>query len=414
MRALAKYNEMRQLGTKAAIHYNLRHFSLVNQEIGKRAGDVVIKNHYEGLCRVIGDDGMVGRLGGDNFVALCDKTQLEAVTAYLSGTPVAYHEQEGKRILVSATAGIYIIPPGFTLHNPGQIMDKILSASNAARHAGKEQIVYYTEKLLLNKDHAMRVQQRFPEALRNEEFRVFYQPKIDIHSGKLIGAEALCRWFRNDEIVPPPEFIPVLEETNEICRLDFYMLDHVCADIRRWLDEGREVVRISINLSRKHMMDIDLLKNIMNVIDKHNVPHQYIEIELTETTTDVEFRDLKRVVHGLQAEGIITSVDDFGIGYSSLNLICDIPWNVLKVDKSFLPIEEDDAGSNRAILFRHVVAMAKSLGMECIAEGVETPHQVEVLRENNCELAQGFFFDRPLPVREFEKRLQGFTYPAIS
>ena len=153
------------------------------------------------------------------------------------------------------------------------------------------------------------------------------------------------------------------------------------------------------------MMDVDLLKHLMEIIDRNNVPHEYIEVELTETTTDVEFRDLKRVVEGLQSEGVHTSVDDFGIGYSSLNLIKEIPWNVLKIDRSFLPVSEDGETSPRTVMFKYVVAMAKELGLECIAEGVETEEQLDVLRSNKCQLAQGFFFDMPLPVEEFEKRL---------
>ncbi|MBR4224264.1 MAG: EAL domain-containing protein, partial [Oscillospiraceae bacterium] len=132
-----------------------------------------------------------------------------------------------------------------------------------------------------------------------------------------------------------------------------------------------------------------------------------IEVELTETTTDIEFKDLKRVVSGLQRAGIYTSVDDFGIGYSSLNLIKEIPWNVIKIDRSFLPDRNsDDADSERrSIMFKYVVAMAQEMGLECIAEGVETAEQVQLLRDNSCDLAQGFYFDRPLPVEIFEQKL---------
>ena len=158
------------------------------------------------------------------------------------------------------------------------------------------------------------------------------------------------------------------------------------------------------------MIDEELLDHIIEIVDRNNVPHQYVEIELTETTTDVEFRDLKRVVSGLQMAGIYTSVDDFGIGYSSLNLIKEVPWNVMKVDRSFLPVEEDDEKSTRSIMFKYVVAMAKELGLECIAEGVETDSQVHVLKENNCDLAQGFYFDKPLPVDDFEDRLKRHHY----
>ena len=135
------------------------------------------------------------------------------------------------------------------------------------------------------------------------------------------------------------------------------------------------------------------------------VPHEYIEIELTETTSDVEFRDLKRIVSGLQKAGICTSVDDFGIGQFSLNLIRDIPWNVLKLDRSLLPSDTDNPHSTRSVMFKYLVAMAKELGLECIAEGVETENQVNMLRSNSCSLAQGYYFDKPLPNTEFEKRL---------
>ncbi|MBR4201548.1 MAG: GGDEF domain-containing protein [Oscillospiraceae bacterium] len=410
MREIGMTNEQRLLSSKVAVNYNLRHFSLVNQEIGRKAGDIAMRNHYTGLEQLIGSSGTVSRLGGDNFVAFFEKSRTDSVLNYLNETPVCYDINFNKRIMIACSVGVYPIPDDFILRDPGEIMDKIIAALMAARVGGKERIVFFNEKQLASKEKVMRVQQYFPDALRNEEFKVFYQPKIDIETGALAGAEALCRWFRNGKIVPPVEFIPILEETTEICKLDFYMLDHVCKDLRRWLDEGRKVVRISVNLSRKHMMDIDLLQTILDIIDRNGVPHQYIEVELTETTTDVEFRDLKRVVHGLQQSGIYTSVDDFGIGYSSLNLIREIPWNVLKVDRSFLPVDEEDSESVRSIMFKYVVAMAREMGLECIAEGVETQAQVDILRENHCGLAQGFFFDKPLPVELFEERLGNFIY----
>ncbi|MBQ8927408.1 MAG: GGDEF domain-containing protein [Oscillospiraceae bacterium] len=407
---LSRCNEERRLGGKAAIHYNLRHFSLVNQEIGRKAGDVAIRSHYGSMESLVGESGTVCRLGGDNFVALCDRDKLDAVLTYLTEAPVVYDREHGSRIEVAASAGVYCIPEGFVMHDPGEIMDKIMTSSLAARSSGKASIVFYETGFAEVRERAIRIQKRFPEALRNEEFQVYYQPKVNIETGELSGAEALCRWFRGGTMIPPGDFIPVLEETTDICKLDFYMLDHVCQDIRRWLDQGRHVVRVSVNLSRRHMMDIDLLQNILRIIDRSGVPHEYIEIELTETTTDVEFRDLKRVVGGLQQAGVYTSVDDFGVGYSSLNLIREIPWNVLKVDRCFLPMEGDDLTSTRSIMFRHVVAMAKEIGLECIAEGVETKDQLDILRENHCRLAQGFFYDKPLPVEQFEERMSKRYY----
>ena len=186
------------------------------------------------------------------------------------------------------------------------------------------------------------------------------------------------------------------------------MLDHVCQDIRRWLDEGLPMVRVSVNLSRRHMTDPDLFSHIVEIIDRHGVPHEYIEIELTETTTDVEFKDLKRVVRGVQQAGISTSVDDFGVGYSSLNLIKEIPWDVLKLDKSMLPANEKTMRGS--LMFKHIIAMAHEIGTLCVAEGVETSEQMKVLSDNGCSIAQGFYFDRPLPREEFEARLRVHHY----
>ena len=148
----------------------------------------------------------------------------------------------------------------------------------------------------------------------------------------------------------------------------------------------------------------DLLNRILAIVDKYQVPHKYIEIELTETGTDVELEHLKSLVSGLRREGISTSVDDFGTGYSSMNLIRELPWNVIKIDKSFLPDKSDDDRLKR-VMFRHLVSLAQDMEIECIVEGVESVEQIKLLKESNCFLAQGFYFDRPLAVTDFEKKL---------
>lgn len=410
IRYLEQLNENNDFKGRTAIHFNLRHFSLINREIGRNSGDVVIHNYFKLLSETIGDQGVICRVGGDNFVAIFRDEKLRDVLDILKGVPIVYDINNTKRILVSANTGVFRIPDDFVYERSDDIMDRIVSSTRAAKNGGKDSIVFFDDEMVVDKEKAMHIQQIFPQAIQNSEFKVFYQPKIDIETGEIVGAEALCRWFRDGKIIPPIDFIPVLEQTTDICRLDFYMLNHVCRDIRRWLDEGRDVVRVSVNLSRKHMMDVDLLERILGIVDMNHIPHQYIEIELTETTTDVEFRDLKRVVSGLQQAGICTSVDDFGMGYSSLNLIREIPWNVLKVDKSFLPVDNDNEESTRSIMFKYVVAMAKELGLECIAEGVETKNQVQVLRDNRCVFAQGFYFDRPLPINDFEDRLSTHHY----
>jgi len=397
------------LDGKIAINYNLRHFALVNDEFGRTGGDIVLHSHYKHIENIIGDEGTVARLGGDAFVCICDQTYLPEILEYLNEATVLA-SNDGKTTRVSAYAGVFQIPDGYLVGNPGDIMNKIMNAYQLAKIGVQGNIVFFSDMLMSARERTSRILKIFPSALQNGEFHVFYQPKVNIVTGEICGAEALCRWFHEGKIVPPMDFIPALEETNDICKLDFHMLNQVCTHIRKWLDENRRAVRVSVNLSRRHMLNPELAKTLIDIIDSHNVPHEYIEIELTETTTDVEFKDLKRVVEDLRSSNIVTSVDDFGMGYSSLNLIRVVPWDVLKVDKAFLPLDEESTDSIRSVMFKYVIAMANEIGLECIVEGVETPAQLKMLKDNGCNEAQGYLFDKPLPIDEFEKRLDMVRY----
>ena len=393
----------------AALQYNLRHFALVNEEHGRAGGDMVLRNHYKHIENIIGKSGVVSRLGGDTFVCICKQADLPELLEYLDDAVVLVNPN-GKAVHISACAGVFQIPDGYIVNVPSDIMGKIMQSYQIAKVGVQGNIVLYSDMMLSEKEKTRKIQKMLPEALQNGEFHVFYQPKVNIITGEICGAEALCRWFHDGQIVPPIEFIPVLEETSDICKLDFHMLDNVCGHIRKWLDAEKKPGRISVNLSRRHMTNPNHVNNILKIIDSHNVPHEYIEIELTETTTDVEFKDLKRVVEDLQANGICTSVDDFGMGYSSLNLIRVVPWNVMKVDRIFVPMDNESKDSARSVMFKYVIAMAKELGLECIIEGVETKAQLQMLKEIGCEEVQGYLFDKPLPLEEFEKRLDMMRY----
>ena len=409
-RFVERVNDEGRLTEYTAVCYNLRHYSMVNREIGRERGNEVMLEYFRLLEMAAGEGSIVCRLGGDNFLMFFRKELTDQVLEIFAGVPILYDEENDKRTMITASAGVFVVPDDFVMRHPGQILERIYSASNAARTEQLGPIVFSDEKMMALREKMLRVHKAFPEAMRNREYHVYYQPKVDVYNGNIVGAEALCRWIKNGKIIPPGDFIPVLEQGMDICQLDFYMLERVCEDIRRWLDSGRRVVRISVNLSRKHLVDVNLLEHIMEIIDRHSVPHRYIEIELTETTTDVGFRDLKRVVNGLQLRGICTSVDDFGMGYSSLNMIREIPWNVLKIDRCFLPADAESDNSITSLMFRHVVQLAHEMGLECVTEGVETEKQVAVLRQAQCGIAQGYFFDRPLPVKEFEERLDRGSY----
>ena len=413
-RAFARFmdvnNAENKLGGKVSFYIDLHNFTLINQEIGRENGDIVMRKYYELLSDTIGDTGIIIRLGGDRFIGVFDKGVQDDVFRIFSGANIAYDVTGQQRVNVSVAAGIYALPTPYMLKSYGDIMDKIMLAGNVAKRHDGERIVTYGEKMKAESDHVKMIQSAFMGALKNEEFIIHYQPKVDIETKQIVGAEALCRWQWDGRVIPPDEFIPILELNTFISDLDFYVLDHVCRDMVRWLNEGRQPVRVSVNFSRKHLIDIDLTDHIISIIDKYNIPHDLIEIELTETTSDVMFNDLRRIVSGLQREGVKTAVDDFGVGYSSLNLIRDIPWDVLKIDKSFVPETEDD-GNISNVMFRHLISLAHDMGLECVVEGVETDEQLKIMRKNSCRIAQGFFFDHPLSVDEFEDRLVNKTYP---
>lgn len=408
-RRLEMMNEIGEIHGNTVIQFNLRHFSLINQEIGRDAGDVVIKNYYDLIKDFLGDKGLICRIVSDNFIAVFKNDLIKFILQILEGFPVIYDKQNEKRVLVSASAGIYVIPDDYVFERPDEIINNVGSAAQDAKYEfNGDSIVYYTEKIHVEKEKEVRIRRFFRDALKENEFKAFYQPKVDITTGKIVGAEALCRWVIGDKTVPPVDFVPILEKSTDICLLDFYMLDAVCKDIRRWLNEGKNVVKVSVNLSRKHLVDVDLTEHLMKIISDNKVPHRFIELELTETTTEVEYTNLKRIADDLQKEGISIAVDDFGVGYSSLNLIREIPWDVMKLDRCFIPSEENYGVTE--LMFRHVVAMAQAMGLDCVAEGVETEKQLEILKDNECRIAQGFYFDKPLPLDEFEAKLGGFTY----
>lgn len=380
---------------------NINRFSVVNQVNGRRFGDLLMKQYYSDFNEATSEDSIIFRIGGDRFGFIVNKNDIDFALKYVSGVEVEVKEYNEK-MFVSARAGIYKCISD--MKDFSQAFDCATVAYQIAKEVLNENYVFYREDIANKVTESKLYEIELHDALANEEFLVYYQPKAHLTDYRLTGAEALCRWKHEDELIPPFKFIPVFEQSNAICKLDFYMLEHVCMDLRRWIDEGKNVVKISVNFSRRHLSNMNLTDDILNIVDKYDIPHNLIEIELTETTTDVDFKDLKRVANRLLREGISIAVDDFGIGYSSLNLIKEIPWTVIKLDKSFLERKGEDNNTIQKML-KYVVALCRELGMECIVEGVETAEHVRLLKENNCFYAQGFYFDRPLPVEEYEKRL---------
>lgn len=249
---------------------------------------------------------------------------------------------------------------------------------------------------------------RLLSAISNKEFVVYFQPKVSISDMKIAGAEALVRWKVNDQVLPPVKFIPFCERTGLVIDIDFYVLEETCKRMRKWLDEGIPLVRISVNFSKYHFNEAGVAERIYKVIKSYNIPPEYIEVEFTETAYLDKEELLEYTVDKLKSYGIKSSIDDFGSGYSSLNLLQNMDFEVVKLDKSLLGkgVENDKAKK----VISSIIHMAKELQMEVLAEGVETTEELKLLQDLKCDIVQGFLFDKPLPVEDFERRLRAGGY----
>ena len=232
------------------------------------------------------------------------------------------------------------------------------------------------------------------EALENEEFEVYYQPKIDILQEKMVSAEALVRWNRNGKMISPGQFIPLFEKNRFILKLDLYIFEKVCKDIKEWKAKD---LSFSINISKEHFDTLDFLKQYEEIANRYQINRKQIELEITESASmDV---DLANIMKEIRKKGFSISLDDFGTGYSSLNMLQDMPIDVLKIDKSFI----DKIGNEKIDIIKYIINMAKDLNIKTVAEGVETENQIQYLKNIGCNIVQGYYYSKPLNKLEFKK-----------
>ena len=398
-----QYIRDKEIDQYTAIAVNLSDFTNLNLMIGSSNCDTVLIRYLDWLKNGLEADEIVSRTSGDQFALLIYKDHEEMILDKLRSSDIRYGKLPNEVVNVSAEAGIFRLTEDVESHH--HIIQAISNALNVAKNSVQLQFAYYDPLSADASEKKKFYEEAFEKALINEDIHVYFQPKVSLKDYELIGAEALSRWIVDGKIVPPDSFIPILEETTRICELDFYVLDHVCKSIQSWMQHGVKPVKVSVNFSRRHLSNKNLVHDIVKVLDKYEVPHQYIEVELTETTIDADFAALKQIVYGLRECGIESSVDDFGMGYSSLSLIRDVPFKVLKIDKSFLGAKNVESDERQRAMMKHVISMANDLGMECIAEGVESMEHVQLLKESKCYMAQGFLFNRPIPQEEFEEIL---------
>ena len=245
-----------------------------------------------------------------------------------------------------------------------------------------------------------KIESEMNNALKTGEFKMYLQPKWDIVKDQLVGAEALVRWIKPDgTIVFPSNFIPIFENNGFIEKLDFFMLETVCREMKKRMDKGLSVCPVSVNQSRLLLHNPEYVNNVSKILRTYSIPRKYIELELTETVFLDDREKMLEMMNQLKEQHVRLSMDDFGSGYSSLNLLKDIPFDVLKIDREFF--SEAITSESSTWILRKIVEMAEGLGIEVICEGVETDEQIEILRTVGCHLVQGYYYSKPISLEEF-------------
>ena len=314
--------------------------------------------------------------------------------------------------MMSFSAGIYLLRPAANRkeRRRRQIdIDQVYHFASAARSAmrGKEgeYLKVFDQQILQEQLWKHKVEERMEAALAAREFRLYLQPKFHPVTGKIVGAEALVRWISpEDGMIPPDRFIPIFEENGFITRLDDYMISEVAKLQSEWKINGQKQVPVSVNLSRVNFVKEDLAEHICRLVDGYGADHAGIELELTESAFFGNKEILQKILQELKMCGFCISMDDFGAGYSSLNSLKDLPIDVLKLDMDFF--RGDGSKERGEIVVKETIRLAKSLHMKIVAEGIEKKEQVEFLAEQGCDMIQGYYFARPMPVSEFNERAE--------
>lgn len=386
----------------AVIFIDLDRFKQVNDSLGHAAGDSLLKVIAVKLKSHIRKGDTLARFGGDEFVVLIeDFNQIEDVTAVLYKMLEAVVEPvliSGYEIISSASIGVTIFPDD--TDNVDALLKNADVAMYRAKDKGGNNFQFYTQDMSVQADERMELQHGLNHALERDEFKLYYQPRINVQTGRVVGMEALLRWEHPTKgLLAPSIFIPVLEETSKIIEVGHWIFRQSCAFNAAIERKGLGPLRVSVNLSTRQFHDEQLLQCIEDIRTNYNFDTFNLEVEITESLLIENVDTAVEILDGLHEAGIHIAIDDFGTGYSSMSYLKRLPIDLLKIDKSFvndIPDDKDDVAIVSAI-----VALGKTMGMNLVAEGVETEEQLQFFREvGQCEI-QGFYISKPLPEEEF-------------
>lgn len=391
----------------AVMHINLDRFKLINDSFGHEAGDQLLKSVAELLTNCLRKGDTLAHLSGDEFVLIAqhlmhveDAVRIAEKVLGAFQQPIMLREQ---KLFISSSIGICIFP------NDADNIDKLFKnadiALNQAKNAGRNNFRFFSTDLNVAISNQLELEAELRYALQRNEFILHYQPQVDIVNRKTVGVEALIRWQHPERgLISPTNFIPLAEETDLIIPITEWVLKSACNQIREWIDAGLPAVRVAVNLSARHFQDSGLVATVARILRETRLAPRYLELEITEGTIMLNVERTITVLDELRALGVELSVDDFGTGYSSLSYLKRFPINTLKIDRSF--VSDVTTNPEDAALAGAIIAMAHSLHLRVIAEGVETEGQLGFFASHHCDEIQGYFFSPPLLASDCANFLQ--------
>lgn len=389
----------------AVLFLDLDRFKFINDTLGHEAGDQLLATMAQRIKGCVRADDCVARLGGDEFTILLDDLPNIGVAASVAQnicrTVSAPLTVGGQEVVVTASIGISLYP------NDGLDISNLLRHADTAMYRAKQSssgFCYYESAMESAISDRLKMENDLRRALERDEITVFYQPVIDTNTGKIAGVEALVRWLHPEHgIVFPGDFIPIAEETGLILPLGEQVLRSACMQAKTWLDSGSSDLHVAVNLSAKQLEQPDLRDIILRALNDSGLPASALVLEITESVLMKHAVESVDVLRNLRSLGIRLSIDDFGTGYSSLSYLKHLPANTLKIDRSFIQDIPDD--EDAVAIVAGIIALAHSLRMTVVAEGVETQAQQETLARLNCDCLQGYLFSKPLPAEVIETQL---------
>ena len=380
---------------------NVENFKLYNDAFGVAAGDSLLQEIASFMRKSVGESAICGRFSGDRFICLEERRREHSGRQFLMGE---FRNDVSKRLKNMVMKwGIYEIHDRTIPVE--QMCDRALLAVDSIKGQYNRFFAVYDDTLRGKLLREQAITDAMEKALAEEQFVIYLQPKYCLHDEGLAGAEALVRWVHPEMgFLPPGEFIPLFEKNGFITKLDQYVWEHVCAMLQKWKSDGDPVVPVSVNVSRADIYQSDLTETLLGITSRYGVDPKYLHLEITESAYTKNPEQIIETVDRLRQVGFIVEMDDFGSGYSSLNMLNQMNLDILKLDMKFIQ-SETEKPVEQGIL-RFVVSLARWMNLSVVAEGVETRQQLERLREAGCDYVQGYFFAKPMPQKEFESLMK--------